>query len=449
MPGREESVLLTLGQPVAEIVAEFSGIPGLDLGVKSLFNIVELCYNVSYNKQAAKQLGERCYKLLKGLNERMQSRPHSNLNYASDEIESYHWQREFAAKVQTDFGNLAQRLASVEIDLKQIVTDAHNEKASHEILQSFQKIARQVKEPGIRSGLSQNLSDLLRDLEEQLPDMNLQSSEIRRLSTTPISTSLRVDVYEGIYLERRKVSIRELRTATVNDHTLRRFEREVKIWDQVWKLDRGRHILPFYGFCISDGVRPCTISQWQQNGSAISYVKLHDTQIDYKVLIKGIAQGVQILHEMNPPIVHGDLKGENIMISDAGSPLIANFGLSKIIEDIGAEVTYSGSLDESYRWFAPEIFDGQPMMATMSDIYSLAMTIYELLTHSRPFSDLKLNHSVSTLIVEGRRPPRPNSAEVVQRGLDDSLWGLITQCWQGDPLRRPTISEAITSLDKI
>ena len=50
MPGREEPVLLTLGQPVAEIVAEFSGVPGLDLGVKSLFKIVELCYNVSYNK---------------------------------------------------------------------------------------------------------------------------------------------------------------------------------------------------------------------------------------------------------------------------------------------------------------------------------------------------------------------------------------------------------------
>lgn len=78
-----------------------------------------------------------------------------------------------------------------------------------------------MKEPGIRSGLSQNLSDLLRELEEQLPDMDLQSSEIRRLSATPISTSLRVDVYEGLYLERRKVSIRELRTATVNDRTLR------------------------------------------------------------------------------------------------------------------------------------------------------------------------------------------------------------------------------------
>ncbi len=76
-------------------------------------------------------------------------------------------------------------------------------------------------EPDIRNGLSRNLADLLRDLEEQLPDMHLQSSEIRRLSVAPISTSLRMDVYQGLYLERRKVIIRELRTATINERTLR------------------------------------------------------------------------------------------------------------------------------------------------------------------------------------------------------------------------------------
>ncbi|KAF4571009.1 hypothetical protein EYR36_001721 [Pleurotus pulmonarius] len=402
MPGREESVLLTLGQPVVEIVAEFSGIPGLNLGVQSLFKIVELCYNVGYNKQAAKQLGERCYKLLKGLNDRMQSYPHCNLNDATNGIESLRWQQELGIKQQTDFRNLADMLASIAIDLKQMVADARKEKASDEILQSFQKIVRQVGEPDIRNGLSRNLADLLRDLEEQLPDMHLQSSEIRRLSVAPISTSLRMDVYQGLYLERRKVIIRELRTATINERTLRSFKREVNIWDQVWKVDRGRHILPFYGFCVSDGGRPCTVSQWQQNGSAISYVRLHNTQIDYKLLIKGIAQGVQILHEMNPPIVHGDLKGGNIMISDTGAPLIANLGLSKIIEDVGVEVTNTASLDESYRWFAPETFDGQePTMSTMTDIYSLAMTIYELLTHERPFSEIKYNHLVPMHICEG------------------------------------------------
>ncbi|KAF4564567.1 hypothetical protein EYR36_002504 [Pleurotus pulmonarius] len=419
MPGREEPVLLTLGQPVAEIVAEFSGVPGLDLGVKSLFKIVELCYNVSYNKEAAKQLSERCYKLLKGLKEQMQSNPSSNLNDALGEMESclngiqirvgrwadwkwwkaflrqneiklhaeiisHHWQQEFATKIQTDFSNQVRRLASFELNLAEIVVDARNERASREILQSFQKIVRQVQEPRIRNDISKNLSDLLRDLEEQLPDMNLRSSEVRRLSHLPVSIRSRADVYEGLYLEHRKVLITELRPNAVTDHTLnpilRRFKREVEIWDRVWKVDRGRHILPFYGFCVSNGLRPCTVSQWQQNGSAISYVRLHGTQIDHKALIKGIAQGVQILHEMNPPIVHGDLKGENIMISDAGAPLIANFGLSKIIEDInsGTELTDSKSPDsESFRWSAPENFDGQHRMSAMSDIYSLAMTFYE------------------------------------------------------------------------
>lgn len=50
--------------------------------------------------------------------------------------------------------------------------------------------------------------------------MNLRSSEVRRLNELPVSVRPRADVYEGLYLECRKVLITELRPNAVTDHTL-------------------------------------------------------------------------------------------------------------------------------------------------------------------------------------------------------------------------------------
>lgn len=72
------------------------------------------------------------------------------------------------------------------------------------------------------------------------------------------------------------------------------------------------------------------VSPWQKNGTIIEYIKNHsDSQVDYKHLvcstltrfisvwlnvgfatqIRGIASGIQVLHAMNPPMVHADIKG--------------------------------------------------------------------------------------------------------------------------------------------
>jgi serine/threonine protein kinase len=101
------------------------------------------------------------------------------------------------------------------------------------------------------------------------------------------------------------------------------------VWSKLWDSDRGRHILPFYGWCQTDGPYPYVVSPWQANGTAIDYVK-KNAFINHKQLVLGIARGVEVLHTMNPPIIHGEIKGEHIQVGATGNPLLSDFGLSKV-----------------------------------------------------------------------------------------------------------------------
>lgn len=62
------------------------------------------------------------------------------------------------------------------------------------------------------------------------------------------------------------------------------------------------------------------------------------------ILLLGIGDGVTYLHECSPPIYHGDRKGNNTLISNEGLPLLTDFGLSNIIEEVGSSRVSSSTL---------------------------------------------------------------------------------------------------------
>ncbi|KAJ7918178.1 kinase-like protein [Mycena leptocephala] len=303
-------------------------------------------------------------------------------------------------------------------------------------LQSLRTVP--LGEQHVHNGLSSNLYDLQFKNRELLPDLQLHASgEVVRLGQFPVygSRSRDLDTYEGLYLGREKVAIKVLRA---------RFKRECEIWEAIWEVDKGKHVLPFYGFCQEDGPFPYMVSPWMSNGTALSYVQNRDG-IDYIKLIKGIVSGIGVLHTLSPPVVHGDIRASNIVIDNGGNPLISDFGLSRVHRR-RHHWTFSQSrgVNDSYRWFAPEVCIGQGVLSLASDIYSYGMTVLELFTHQQPYSQIKHTTEVVIRSAKGEHPLRPIQPQVLERGLGDNAWAILKfSCWSLEPTERPNFHDLL------
>ncbi|HET7143122.1 MAG TPA: protein kinase [Anaerolineales bacterium] len=100
-------------------------------------------------------------------------------------------------------------------------------------------------------------------------------------------------------------------------------------------------------------------------------------------LLLPVAHALEYTHEHN--IIHRDVKPSNILMTDNGQPMLTDFGLVKIFEDKGAtNLTASGAGLGTPNYMAPEQWTGET--TAQSDLYSLAVVLYEMITGQRPYS---------------------------------------------------------------
>ncbi|KAF8918399.1 kinase-like domain-containing protein [Mucidula mucida] len=499
-------LVISLGKTAAQIVADFAPVPALAPAVELLCGIMELCENMTMNRSSAKQLRDRCHELLLALRDvtRGAQAPQSmqaaiiavqdclmdiktqmhgwtmlpkmdaflrqkeinrdiEKNHAkisdcltrfewSSHMGIHRWQEDFEKNSRLDQLQVLQSLSEIQ-DAQALIaaTVTQNTQTVQMFMSMMQNsMAENIHTADrVHTGLSTNLFQLQEASGLLLPNLQLRSGEVARTGQFPVRGTAAMDIYEGLYLKHKKVSIKVIRAIHADDKSLRRFLREVKIWSEVWRIDRGKRILPFYGFGQNDDEPfPFMVSPWPEKGDALTYVKSSNLEPrSYLQLIKGIGEGIEVLHGMNPPVVHGDIKAVNVAIDRFGQPLLADFGLSQIVEDItGVPFTQSRGVADSYRWFAPEVCVGQGLLSCASDIYAYAMTMLEILTHEQPYREIKHTTEVVITSSAGKHPRRPTEPPVIARGLDDDLWMLFEACWNMEPGNRPTVGQLLEAL---
>lgn len=133
---------------------------------------------------------------------------------------------------------------------------------------------------------------------------------------------------------------------------------------------------------------PFLILPYCQNGSAFKYVSSNTPMPEeeaWKVL-HDVASGLAYLHGKNPPIIHQDIKPDNILISDEGRYMITDFGISARIRSTlnrsAAEMS-GGTL----AYMGPERFGQNPQPIMASDVWSLGAMMYELMTGNPPYGN--------------------------------------------------------------
>ncbi|KAI6132357.1 kinase-like domain-containing protein, partial [Pisolithus croceorrhizus] len=224
---------------------------------------------------------------------------------------------------------------------------------------------------------------------------------------------------------------------------IKRALKEAHIWS---KLDHP-NVLRLLGITTEFDLTVSLVTTWMECGSARSYVqKRHN---DPRPLIRDIAEGLHYLHSHpKGPIIHGDLKGDNVLIAQDGRALLTDFGLS-IHFNSSFTMTVNSPCGGSLYWMAPELVEaGENMLATAeSDIWAFGMTALELFTGKVPYHQLKTMTGILFGIMAGP-PERPSDEDTYFR-MTDEWWALCSRCWTGEPSSRINMSDSVKLIGQL
>ncbi|KZV95787.1 kinase-like protein [Exidia glandulosa HHB12029] len=233
---------------------------------------------------------------------------------------------------------------------------------------------------------------------------------------------------------------------------------------QICRKFRHPLLLPFLG-TSSYGLHTILVSQYMSNGNLRDYV-IRNPDCNRRQFVLQVAQGLQFLHN-SVKYVHGDLKCHNILVSNKGTAILADFGLSTAIDKAASEATTATDIRQrhSLRFAAPEIlldsesYDGDEhndihtnvtvpgarmrSKTPASDVYAFGMVVIEIFTGERPWTTTS-DMNVIMLVTSGATHPVPSQA--FERGFAVQHWELCQRCWSFRPDERPNMRSVVLRL---
>ncbi|MDQ3680385.1 MAG: serine/threonine protein kinase, partial [Actinomycetota bacterium] len=100
-------------------------------------------------------------------------------------------------------------------------------------------------------------------------------------------------------------------------------------------------------------------------------------------LAREVLAALDVAHRAG--VVHRDIKPGNLLLTPDSSVKVADFGIAKVAEALGPDVTMTGEVVGTPAYLAPERLEGRPATAS-SDLYSLGVVLYEALSGTKPYS---------------------------------------------------------------
>ncbi|KAF8600537.1 kinase-like protein [Ceratobasidium sp. AG-I] len=241
------------------------------------------------------------------------------------------------------------------------------------------------------------------------------------------------DIYAAIFRDKTRVAIKCFRGQGISDSKdLKRTARELSSWSKL----RHRYLLNLLGLARYRGMI-AMISPWMENGTVAEYVNKH-SNINRYSLCGQLACAVAYLHDIG--VIHGDIKGDNVLISQDGCVKLTDFGLS-IMHDETLQFSTTDAYGGTLRWMAPELMDSKKPRSGTTDVWALGMTMLEIVTGEMPFSNIRFASVLKREVIEKCGIPiRPDEVlDASEHG--PILWRKLLQCWVYKPEGRITAEE--------
>ncbi|KAG9094520.1 hypothetical protein FRC06_010721 [Ceratobasidium sp. 370] len=200
------------------------------------------------------------------------------------------------------------------------------------------------------------------------PDISQQIAAIDEGSKRAGRSS---DVYWGKLHNGTYVAVKCLRALSNSDTRPDKVLKHTAHELYTWSISTHPNILELLGLTVFHD-RLAMVSPWMAYGSLLSYIHAYPAVNRYELCVQ-IAEGLAYMHEQG--IAHGDVKGDNVVVSDEGIAKLTDFGCATMKRDFPLYFTVTESLNYSVRWAAPELFLEDGLSSFETDVYALAMTI--------------------------------------------------------------------------
>jgi WD40 repeat protein len=208
---------------------------------------------------------------------------------------------------------------------------------------------------------------------------------------------------------------------------IRRFEIEAQT---VARLEHP-HIVPLYDYWRDPG-GAYLVMRWMPGGSLAHLLQAGPLPVSRALLFfEQVASALALAHRRG--VLHRDIKPANLLLDGEGNGYLADFGIAQALADDDAPAAFTPG------YAAPEQVRMEPL-SPRSDLYSLALVLYEMLTGARAFGGASVSEQLRRQL-EGELP------SLVDTGLPAALNGVLKRALAHDPLERyadvPTFALAV------
>lgn len=159
---------------------------------------------------------------------------------------------------------------------------------------------------------------------------------------------------------------------------VKRFLREAEILSQI----DHPNVVKIYdsGFPKNSDV-PYILMEYIDGKPLTEYIKKHDLSMEQKLyVIAQIAAALSIVHKFG--VLHRDVKPSNVLVSDGFVAKLSDFGIARVSD---SSLTMTHEVLGSPAYMTPESFNSKKPVDSRSDIFSLGILSYELITGTKPF----------------------------------------------------------------